>query len=113
MTGRAESLEDGVRMAEQLIDNGSAQKNWKNLSGKAIGKGEQNERKYPCSNCRKTKERIEGRAQEDSLFEMRNNAEAVAAFGTGRQNRPTFLPGAGKAGNVLYLRGKKRHLPKA
>ena len=26
VTGRAESLEDGVRMAEQLIDNGSAQK---------------------------------------------------------------------------------------
>ncbi len=53
-------------------------------------------RKYPCSNCRKNKRTNQGRAQEDSLFEMRNNAEAVAAFGTGRQNRPTFYQALAK-----------------
>ena len=38
----------------------------------------------------KTKERIREERRKIPLFEMRNNAEAVAAFGTGRQNRPTF-----------------------
>ena len=97
MTGRAESLEDGVRMAEQLIDNGVAQKNWKNLSGKAIGKGEQNERKYPCKAIAEKQKNESGEERRKiPLFEMRNNAEAVAAFGTGRQNCPTFYQALAK-----------------
>lgn len=38
----------------------------------------------------KTKERIQEERKRIPLFEMRNNAEAVAAFGTGKMNHLTF-----------------------
>ena len=55
----------------------------------------------------KTKERIREERRKIPLFEMRNNAEAVAAFGTGRQNRPTFYQALAKPGMSFICEVKK------
>ena len=55
----------------------------------------------------KTKERIREERRKIPLFEMRNNAEAVAAFGTDRQNRPTFYQALAKPGMSFICEVKK------
>lgn len=55
----------------------------------------------------KTKERIREERKQIPLFEMRNNAEAVAAFGTGRKNHPTFRQALAAPGMSFICEVKK------